>query len=170
MATYVAFAVEGVLARAGESPAARQPIPEGLRLFEALRKLYKIVLLTSGEDNVIEDWLRRQGIRGHTALAGPPRAETYDKFATLRADQLMDLRSHGYALELFIDANPAAVARALELGITGLVFASPKYLRPEFRPDAQTRVRAWDEIEAEIGRQNALRTGEPLVTADLEGE
>lgn len=168
MATYVAMCVEGVLARAGSAPAQRQPIPEGVRLYEALRKIYKIVLLTSGSDSTVEDWLSRQGIKGYTVLAGKPRPEDYPKFADLRADQLMDLRAHGYALELFVDANPAAVARAIELGVTGLVFASPKYLRPEFRPDAETKVRAWDEIEAEIGRQNALRAREPVPTADLE--
>lgn len=165
MANYVALAIEGVLLRAGPD---KQPVPEGVRLYEALRKVYKVALLTSGEDDKVEDWLSRQGIKGYTALVGPPRVEPYEKFAFMRSDQIKDLRSHGYSIELFIDANPAAVANALHLGITGLVFASPVYARPEFRPDATTKVRAWDEIEAEVGRQNALKSQEHVVpTADL---
>jgi hypothetical protein len=38
------------------------------------------------------------------------------------------------------------------------MFGAPSYTRPEFRPDAPKRLRAWNDIEKAIEEQNALRT------------
>jgi hypothetical protein len=168
MAPYVVVAIEGVLARPVERAtlSSAMPIPEGTRLYLALKKVFKVALVTLENDEIVaEHWLARNGLKGHTSLWG--RIGLVDEPAQIRAEQLMELRARGHALDLFVDANPKAVARAVGLGVTGLVFASPAYARPEFRPDAALRVRPWDELAEEVGRQNELRAREPVPTADL---
>lgn len=167
MASIAVIAVEGVLARVGQGKLAEaRLIAEGVNLFTALKKVYRVVLLTHEHDEEkAEQWLRTQGIHGHVSLWGPLGID--DAQRRVRLEQLMELRSRGMALALYVDESPSAVAGAMEMGITGLVFASPVYARPEFRPDAQTTLRPWDEISAAVGRQNELRAREPVATADL---
>ena len=169
MASYVALAIEGVLAKPVERAtlSSSVPIPEGVRLFAALRKIYKVVLLTLEPDEAVaESWLARNGIQGHTGT-WPQIAYVESTPADIRADQLMELRARGYDLDLFVDANPKAAAKAFNLGITSMVFAHPSYARPEFGPDAQSRLRPWEELADEVGRQNEMRAREPVPTADL---
>jgi hypothetical protein len=49
------------------------------------------------------------------------------------------------------------------------MFGVPSYTRLEFRPDAPKRVRAWNDIEDEIRRQNELRTKDKRVDTQGEG-
>lgn len=69
--------------------------------------------------------------------------------------------THARALgpvELFITNNPSNWAYAFEQGIPSVMFGVPSYTRPEFRPDAPRKVRAWNDIEAAVAKQTALRT------------
>jgi hypothetical protein len=45
-----------------------------------------------------------------------------------------------------------------------MMFGVPSYTRPEFRPDAPKKVRAWSDIEAAIAKQNELRTKDIRLT------
>lgn len=164
MAGYVVLAIEGVLSADGRGIATSEPIPAGTQLYVALRKYYKLVLVTHDDNEErIERWLDQQGIKSHTLLvtgAGTGRDPQE------RKAQLTDLRGRGFPLDLFIDSSPAAVAAALQLGVTSLLFSSPRYARPEFRPDAKTAVREWATMEAEVRAQRV--DIEPVPTADLE--
>ena len=164
MAGYAVMALEGVLASDGRGIATSEPIPAGLQLYVALRKYYKLVLLTHDDhEERCERWLGQQGIKAHTMLVTGAGA---GRDPLERATQLTDLRGRGFPLDLYIDSSPAAIAEALRLGVTSLLFSSPRYSRPEFRPDAKTVVREWAELEAEV-RANRTEV-EPVPTADLE--
>jgi hypothetical protein len=65
---------------------------------------------------------------------------------------------------LVITGDPHVWAFAFEQGIPSVMFGVPSYVRPEFRPDAPKKVRAWAEIETAIERQNALRTQDARLT------
>ena len=71
--------------------------------------------------------------------------------------QVNHARSLG-AIDLFITNNPRLWAYAFTQGIASVMFGAPSYTRPEFRPDAPKRLRAWNDIEKAIEEQNALRT------------
>jgi len=58
---------------------------------------------------------------------------------------------------MYVDADPTVVAEALRMGITSLLFSSPQYSRPEFRPDAPKEIRRWDDIVSERTRQQAMK-------------
>jgi hypothetical protein len=82
---------------------------------------------------------------------------------TLQERQIKHARSLG-GVDLFITSNPKLWAFAFEMGIPSVMFGVPSYLRPEFRPDAPKRVRAWTDIEEAVNRQNELRTKDVRLT------
>lgn len=155
MAGYALMAIEGVLGRSGERmPGA--PIAEGMKLYTALKRLHKIALVTSLPDlTMIEHWLLRNDVRDHVTVMGlTPR---HASVAELRSQQLTELRSLGYPIDLVVDSSPAVIAEVMRLGVTGLLFASPAFARPEFRPDARREIREWGAIEAEMESQRKAR-------------
>ena len=77
--------------------------------------------------------------------------------------QLNYIRGRG-AVDLFITNNPTLWAYAFEQGIPSVMFGVPSYTRPEFRPDAPKKVRAWNDIEQAIEKQNTLRTKDARIT------
>jgi hypothetical protein len=165
MAGYALIAIEGVLAR--NDTALGAPIVEGMRLYGALRKVHKIVLVTQLVDTVlIEHWLMRNEVRDHVSVMGPPPGSA--TLAEQRGHQLTELRSMGYPIDLVVDSSPAVIAEVMRLGVTGLLFASPAFARPEFRPGARREIREWVTIEAEMESQRLLR-GQVVTptTADL---
>lgn len=170
MAGYVAIAIEGVLARAGEGDnlVACQPLVAGLQIYRTLRRGYKVALLAHERDeSKILHWLRTNDVSDYTTVLAGGGAGEAERPAARREEQLRTLRGRGYALDLVIDASPAVIAKAMHMGITALLFASPAYARPEFRPDAPRGIREWADMEGEIALQRELRTAEPPRTADL---
>jgi hypothetical protein len=130
------------------------PIPTGVLMVSTLTVYNRLTYLTSGTREEAERWLNVSKIVDFdniidktVSLVDEPLAERQLKLA----------RSRG-PVELFITANPATWKYAFEQGIPSVLFASPDYTRPEFRPDAPKRMRSWDSIEAAIAEQNALRT------------
>lgn len=77
--------------------------------------------------------------------------------------QIKVARSQG-GIDLFITNNPSLWAFAFEMGIPSVMFGVPSYTRPEFRPDAPKKVRAWDDITEAVAKQNALRTQDARLT------
>lgn len=160
MAGSVVIAVEGVL----RSPTG-QPLPEGVLLYNAFAPIVRVVLVLDDldQDEAVH-WLRTEGLKSHAELVlTDPRYQE----AELRRHQLERARARS-AVDLLIDPSPLNVAEALKLGISGLLFSQPRYLRPEFRPDVKGDIRRWDEVEAEVARQRDLhaadkRASEPEV-------
>ncbi len=169
MAGFAVIALEGVLAQDDTTLVTAEPIKDGLGLYVALRKYYRIALLTLETDRSrAEHWLRGNGLTDYTSLHLADDHTHDHNTASLRRKQLRALRNQGYPIDLYFDSSPAAAAAGMHMGITSLLFASPKFARPEFRPDARTGVREWAVIEAEMHEQAALRGREPVPTADLE--
>jgi hypothetical protein len=160
MALYAAMAIEGVLAKDIEQDIAKAaPLREGIQLYEALRRVWKLALVTSyANRDKVDHWLRINQMHDHIMVEYGPGG---------RAQHLVALRRAGFGVELFVDADPRVVAEVLGMGTAALLFASPSYARPEFQPDAVTGVRPWAEISKEIEDQNAKRDREPRTTADL---
>jgi hypothetical protein len=160
MALYAAIALEGVIAKEVGGKLTT-PIKHGHGLYNSLNRVYKLALLSNDTSrDYVEHWCAVNQVNDWTqiVLGGPDAG---------RAQQLELLRTSGYAVEMYIDSDPAAVAEGLRLGITSLLFASPAYSRPEFRPDEKRGVRAWADIAAEVESQNSMKKSEPARTADV---
>lgn len=155
----VSIVVEGVLAKLPPEGGIRRAalLTEGQALLVGLGQVARVSLLSSEPREDLQRWLDSHGV-SQDAYSGMWCHQ--DSLGDLRTEQLGALIAAGLRPALFISANPLEVKTAMELGLPALLFVHPVYQRPEFRPDADTAIRAWDELEDEMDRQNALRAAQ----------
>jgi hypothetical protein len=136
------------------------PISTGVIMVGSLSAWNKLTLIS--QDSIVETqhWLDTNKIVDFDNII--------DKSVSLEGEglserQLNYIRGRG-AVDLFITNNPTLWAYAFEQGIPSVMFGVPSYTRPEFRPDAPKKVRAWNDIEQAIEKQNTLRTKDARIT------
>lgn len=139
-----------------------EPIGTGIIMVGTLSVYNKLILMTSDKGAAFRQWLDVNKvvefddiIDDSVGLVGESLGER----------QLLHARSRG-PIDLFITNNPSLWAFAFDHGIPSVMFAVPSYTRIEFRPDAPKRVRAWNDIEEAIDKQNALRTNDKRLSRD----
>lgn len=148
----IVLSIDGVLrSETGEL------IPDGLIMYRSLKTVGRIIFLTEEDRQRIDVWLMMHNLSDYDDLLDA--SVLIDPAENLRLRQMSVARSKG-PVSMYIDANPAYVAEALRRGMTSLLFCSPQYARPEFRPDAPKGVRPWDELVAERTRQQALKAAD----------
>lgn len=137
-----------------------QPIKEGVIVVGSLSSWNKITYLSSMSLEETKHWLDINKIVDYDRII--------DKSVSL-PDEELGKRQLNYArslgtVELYVTNNPSLWAYAFEQGISAIMFGVPSYTRPEFRPDAPKRIRAWSDIEKAIEKQNAILTQDVRVT------
>ena len=130
------------------------PIATGVIMVGTLTVYNKITLMSSLGRKATEYWLNSNKIVDIDDVIDASVALEYENLAER---QINHARALG-GIDLFITGNPNLWAYAFEMGIPSVMFGQPSYLRPEFRPDAPKRLRAWDSIEKSITEQNVKRT------------
>jgi hypothetical protein len=125
----------------------------------------RIIIMSSSSDAETTYWLNTNKI--------VEVDDVIDSSAGLATESLQErqiklARSRGN-VDLFITANPELWAFAFEMGIPSVMFGQPSYLRPEFRPDAPSRVRSWTQIEEAVIKQNIARTNDARLNREDEG-
>jgi hypothetical protein len=146
----IALVIEGVL----KAPHSEAFIPAGVGIYKALTEVeHRLFLLTERLDHVLRDWLRTSYIPGYIGLAQIDAADLLD--GTLHRS-LGKLRATG-PVDLVIDADIRRSADAFRHGYTVMPMLAPAYLRPAWRPDYDGTPKPWDELDAEVQRQRALR-------------
>lgn len=153
---HVLVDLDGVL-RGGDKD---QPISQGIIMVGSLSAWNQITLMSPLNAKQTQQWLDVNKIvefdriiDSSVGLVDESLAERQIRFA----------RSVG-PVDLFITNSPTSWAFAFNQGIACVMFGVPSYTRPEFRPDAPRRVRAWSDIEQAIEEQNALRTQDARLT------
>lgn len=137
------------------------PIPHAAKMFSFLTQTFPTAVLANGSNDEAALWLGNRLSREYVTLLGDEvLARTGE---TLRQAQINQLRTQG-PLEFVIDPDPATVAWLISTGTSALLYASPTYSRPEFRPDADRR-RTWDEIQVELDRQERMIAGDGRLAA-----
>jgi hypothetical protein len=131
-----------------------EPIPTGIIMVGTLSVYNTLTFMGAEPEESLEQWLNANKIVDYDRIV--------DSRVSLEGEDLAHrqirlVRSRG-PLDLFITNNPNLWAFAFELGIPSAMFGVPSYTRVEFRPDAPKKVRAWNQIESEIQKQNELRT------------
>ena len=129
-------------------------IIDGLMVYRAFKVLGRVTLITEIPRNMSEVWLIMHGMPDFDDLLDGSVA--LDPKEPLKYRQIATIRSHG-SIGMYIDADPSVVAEAMRLGIPTLLYSSPQYTRPEFRPDAPKGVRKWDDLVSERNRQQAMK-------------
>jgi hypothetical protein len=137
-----------------------EPIPTGILMVGTLSVYNRLMFLSEMSEAQTNQWLNLNKIVDYdrvidssVGLAGEVLAERQIKVA----------RAQG-PVDLFITNNPTLWAFAFDMGIPSVMFGVPSYTRPEFRPDAPKRARAWGDIESAIQKQNSLRTEDARLT------
>jgi hypothetical protein len=113
-----------------------------------------MTIMTSLTKDEAETWLNQHKVVDFDNLVD---SSVHLEGEVLQERQIRHVRSLG-GIDLFITCNPKLWAFAFDMGIPSVLLGVPSYLRPEFRPDAPKRLRAWTEVEDAINRQNELRT------------
>ena len=131
-----------------------EPISTGIIMVGTLSVYNSLTFMTSSSEPQMIQWLNVNKVVDYdriidssVGLEGEKLAERQVKFA----------RSRG-PIDLFVTNDPAMWAFAFDQGIPSVMFGVPSYTRPEFRPDAPRKIRAWNQIEDAIAKQNVLRT------------
>jgi hypothetical protein len=132
-------------------------ITDGLILYRSLKTVGRIILLTDDERDRVEVWLMMHNLADYDELIDS--SVSVDHHETLRFRQMSVVRNRG-VVSLYVDAHPTYVAEALRRGMTTLLFSCPQYARPEYRPDAPSGIRPWDELVAERTRQQAMKAAD----------
>jgi hypothetical protein len=131
-----------------------EPILPGIQMVGALSAWNKITFITEMNKAEAEQWVNINKIFDYDNLIDSSIGLVDED---LKQRQLKMARANG-SVELFITANPKLWAISFDLGIPSVLFGVPSYTRPEFRPDAPKKVRAWNDIEEAVKKQNELRT------------
>ena len=126
------------------------PIYQGLGIYKLLQEANKIYVF-SNDVARDERWLRENKLWNNTDdLIGPDVANG-DPDVEFR--QVQHCRTLGGSFEMVITSNPDLAARLLEKGVTSLMLLHPVYIDEKFRPDGRKGVKSWNDIKAEIEKQ-----------------
>lgn len=136
------------------------PISTGVIMVGSLSAWNKLTLISQDSITETQHWLDTNKIVDFDNII--------DKSVALEGEglserQLNYVRGRG-AVDLFVTNNPTLWAYAFEQGIPSVMFGVPSYTRPEFRPDAPKKIRAWNDIEQAIEKQNTMRTKDARIT------
>jgi hypothetical protein len=131
-----------------------EPISTGIILVGTLSVYNRILFVADTTEAEAKQWLNLNKVVDYDVI--------FDSSFGLAGENLIErqikvARSRG-PIDLFITNNPSNWAFAFDLGIPSVMFGVPEYTRPEFRPDAPRRLRAWNDIEEAIHKQYTLRT------------
>lgn len=136
------------------------PIAASLPFIYSLKQSYKIVLSSMSLDlKSTEYWLMLNGITQNQLyehlLYREGRWDDLDE-VELRVAHLRNLQGAGHGVDMVISADPGVIANVVALGVQGLLWASPTYMRPEFQPGGARVPKAWDSIVEGVDRQKEL--------------
>jgi hypothetical protein len=137
-----------------------EPIAAGIIITAQLAAHNQIIFMTELPKSEAEQWINVNKIVDYDMLVDS-NISLVDE--PLKERQLRYARARGN-VDLVITNDPSFWAFAFNQGIPALMFGVPSYTRPEFRPDAPKKVRAWTDIEAAIAKQNELRTTDKRLT------
>jgi hypothetical protein len=133
--------LEGVLQRGNN------PIVEGARLLQGLKPFNELIILTADSAESANRWLAENRY-------SPLVDELIDNKQGLHGEDLtrrqITLQRTQKPVDALVTADPSLAAWAFDQGIVVYLFAHPGVSRPEWRPDAPKKVRAWTDIEESI--------------------
>ena len=152
---YILVEIDGVLKDQNDTP-----IRTGVIMASTLTAYNRLTYISDTSEDEALRWLDTHKIVDFDQIVDSSVALVDED---LYKRQITFARAKG-PVELFITADPSHWVYAFDQGIPSVLFGSPEYSRPEFRPDAPKRVRSWTDVEAAIDKQNALRTQDLRLT------
>lgn len=134
------------------------PIRENMALYRALKEIYKIFLVCDDKAKT-DRWLKENKIKNVDDLID----SNVPEFSTnLMVSQAEYVRSHG-KVDLVFTADAEVAEELLARGFRTMFVLDPYYLDPASRPDSGVGRKTWNQIKAEIDRQQELFLEDPRV-------
>ena len=128
-----------VLAYPGEELGARQPIPEGRRLWNMFFPMYE------GRICVLMEWLKREGYKAGSIDL------TDEKTPDAKLERVRGIQAGYGRVDWLLDTDPSTIAKAIHEGIASLLVSVPSVPRPEWI--SGRAIRGWDELSKELDAQ-----------------
>lgn len=149
---HIAISVDGVLKQPNDSGV----IIPGLMLYKSLVKDHRVTLiLDSAKRKSIQNWLVMNSLTDHIGEVYWEEHDS-DDICDRRIAQVGRIRASG-PLAAVYEADVEVAARLLNAGIPTFLFLHPKYTHPEFRPGHSTEPTPWNQLVAEVIRQEEAR-------------
>ena len=131
--------VDGVLRKlTGDAP-----IPEGVRLYRALSRVGRVILLSDDHTPQTTEWLELNGCGSHDFIMVTTPGMAWVEPAN-------DMRREGYDIDLAIVPDPGHAQYFINAGFNTLLFTHSIFALPEWRPDTDKGVRPWDDIKQQV--------------------
>lgn len=167
MAT-IAMSIDGVLTteNSNENILNTEASNAGKVLYSALRDSSRLLLLSndSSKDRV-KAWLARERFTRYADVHCYP-LDTNMTYAEWRVKHIKDLIGVGHSISFFIDADPEAIGKALEVGVNALLVAFPGVIPG--RMDKEHEYSPWYSLVDTIEKQSMLRASR-FVEDEIDG-
>ncbi len=136
-------------------PGARQPIPDGQKLYEALYARYHGRMIILGGSDIDPDmlnaWAKREGYK--FALADTIKG----KGPTAFRDRVRDLNAVYGKIDWFVDTNPETVTLVMQDAVPSILVCLPNFVRPEWRDNKPKERQIWSDLAHEIDVQSLYK-------------
>lgn len=151
--------LEGVLVD-GQDLKSSPPTKHGRLLYDALKGQYQaLILSTDPSHELARAWLKREGVTGFGSVFCRP-TNTLLSPVDWKVSKIREMQAEGWPVMLYVDSDPESIRAAFMEGVTTMLVASPRYARPEWRPDGERSIRPWDSLVDTLEAEHLLRTEE----------
>ena len=148
--------LEGVLLD-GSDLKASPPTKHGPLFYAALKSQYQtLILSTSPSHELARAWLKREGMTGCGSVFCRP-SNTMLSPVDWKVSKIREMQSEGWPIALYADSDPASIRAAFLEGVPTALLASPRYGRPEWRPDAERTIRPWESLVDTLEAEHLLK-------------
>lgn len=146
------------------SSESKEPNRTGVILYYALNAGHRVGIIAQQKKDDADHWLKSHGIIGYDDLMGD---EVHLEGDDLKKRQFLLQRSKS-PIDLYVDSDPAMCAWVFsEQNVPIILLTTPSYSPVESRPDAPSKVRKWNDIEAAIDKANLHKAEQAMKPKDL---
>lgn len=128
-----------------------QPQHEMILMAAVLAENYRIVVIGNDSVEGINRWLKMNGISASDDIMGDDGVASS---RPLRLRQIDSIRASG-GISMVFEADATLAAQMVREGLKVLLYAHPRYIRPEHRPDAAGPT-PWADLVHELDVQQGL--------------
>jgi hypothetical protein len=133
------------------------PIPVGISLYHSLASVFNVVLVSDGEQKIVDSWLDLEGLNKHGTVVYSDFLLDQKSVQERRYEQIHSLRARGFAVTVVVEPDPVVASYLLANGYSVLNFLHSSYALPQWRPDYEKRQKPWNQIVEEVNKQAELR-------------
>lgn len=151
--------LEGLLVE-GTDLKASPPTKHGRMLYEALKSQYQLLVITTDPSiELARAWLKREHLTGFGSVYCRPN-DTVLSPVDWKMSKIREMQSEGWPVMLYVDSDPASIRAAFLHGVPTALVASPKFGRPEWRPDVERGIKPWEELVDTMEQESLLKAPE----------